>query len=69
MIEKLRKTGNVSFDNVHGQYYTNDTFYPQIQMFNRPFLEQQTSYAFAGRFFNVYRERRFYPESGQLKPK
>jgi hypothetical protein len=69
MFEKLRKTGNVSFDNVHGQYYTNDTFFDPIGMFNRLFLEQQTSYAFAGRFFNVYRERRNEPESGQLKLK
>lgn len=51
-IEKLRKTGNVSFDKVHGQYYPNDTFYNPIGIFNRSVLEQWTSYASTGRFFN-----------------
>gem|GEM_PF-5263319 len=49
--------------------YTGDTFYPQIQMFNRLFIELGSSYATQGMFFNVYRERRSYPGSGQLKLK
>jgi hypothetical protein len=58
-IEKLRKTGNVSLDKVHGQYYPNDTFYNPIGMFNRSVLEQRTGYASTGRFFNICREHRF----------
>jgi hypothetical protein len=54
--EKLRKTGNVSLDKVHGQYYPNNTRHNPICVFNYLVLEQRTGYASSGRFFNICRE-------------
>jgi hypothetical protein len=51
-IEKLRFTGNVSLDKVHGQYYPSNTRYNPICVFNCLVLEQRTGYASTGRFFN-----------------
>ncbi len=52
--------GNVSFDNVMGRYYPDDTSLTPLKMFNRPVLEQGTSYASPGRSLtlahNVVRE-------------